>query len=182
MSADQNWKDALASTILKIINRRDSEMFRDPVNWQDLGLLDYLDVVQKPMDLGTVRANMRSNKYANAEEAVEDVRLIWRNAQLYNAPGSHVYVKAKTLSDFFEQQWMNFTGDEVNRPPTTTEMQAFARRCYKLDPDSVGKILNQIESACHNAILRKAESNEVEVNLDLIPWVVFRKLDATMQV
>ena len=38
--------------------KQDSEFFREPVAWKELGLLDYPIVITKPMDLSTVLLNL----------------------------------------------------------------------------------------------------------------------------
>jgi hypothetical protein len=58
------------------------------VDWKGWNLPDYPSVVKKPMDLSTVKKNMKSNKYINIEEFLQDIQLIWDNCHLYNEPGS----------------------------------------------------------------------------------------------
>lgn len=41
--------------LLSLNNTSDSLVFREPVNWQELGLVDYPVVIKNPMDLGTVK-------------------------------------------------------------------------------------------------------------------------------
>lgn len=40
--------------ILSFISRPESNAFRDPVDWKQLGLVDYPSIVKHPMDLGTL--------------------------------------------------------------------------------------------------------------------------------
>merc|ERR1719357_690110 len=40
--------------------------FRNPVLWEEWGLIDYPKIVQKPMDLSTIRQNLDSLVYENA--------------------------------------------------------------------------------------------------------------------
>ena len=40
------------------------------------------------MDLGTVKKNLKNNKYKTVEEALNDIQLIWGNCKTYNAEGS----------------------------------------------------------------------------------------------
>ena len=40
------------------------------------------------MDLGSVRKNLKANKYKYIEDALADVQLIWDNCKMYNAEGS----------------------------------------------------------------------------------------------
>jgi hypothetical protein len=54
--------------------------------------------VTKPMDLGTVRDKLRGNKYLTILEFVEDVRLTFANAMLFNP----VHTMAKQLNKEFE--------------------------------------------------------------------------------
>lgn len=43
-----------------------------------------------------------ASKYKTHEDFARDVRLVWRNAQLYNGPDSEIGVQAKQMSDLFE--------------------------------------------------------------------------------
>lgn len=47
------------------------------------------------MDLTTVMTNISADRYKSKEECVADIRLIWDNSLLYNAPGSRIYNTAK---------------------------------------------------------------------------------------
>ncbi len=40
------------------------------------------------MDLGTVKKNLKANKYKFVEDALHDVFLVWENCKTYNAQGS----------------------------------------------------------------------------------------------
>lgn len=173
--------EAITKILARIIARRDSEMFREAVPYVEMGLTDYLDVVKVPMDLGTVRAKLEGKTYQTEDECAEDIRRIWRNAMLYNAPGAVVYVKAKTLSEFFEAQWSAFCEQDKNRAPQQTELQEFADKCYKINPDALGKVLKMLEKDSPACLVKKPQSNEVEVNVDLIKGSVFRQVDAFVQ-
>ena len=67
------------------------EPFREPVDWQALGLFDYPQVIKKPMDLGLVKKKLKENKYKSIHDAADDFRLIWKNCMAYNADGSDFY-------------------------------------------------------------------------------------------
>ena len=45
------------------------------------------------MDLGTVKKNLKNNKFESAEEVIQDIQLIWDNCHSYNAPGSVYFIK-----------------------------------------------------------------------------------------
>jgi hypothetical protein len=60
------------------------------------------------MDLGTIKKRLEkkdSTGYRYVQEFCEDVRLVFRNAMLYNDSSSDVYNMANTLSQRFEKKW-----------------------------------------------------------------------------
>ena len=75
----------------------DSEPFREPVDYQGLGLQDYPLVVLKPMDLSTVRIKAGAGDYAQVSEALQDVQLVWDNCKTYNAAGSLIAKQADRM-------------------------------------------------------------------------------------
>ncbi|KAH9319731.1 hypothetical protein KI387_021500, partial [Taxus chinensis] len=82
-----------------------------PVDVKGLGLHDYHDVIEKPMDLGTIKRQMDAKDgtgYKNVHDICEDVRLVFKNAMTYNDETHDVYLMAKTLSQKFEKKWTAF--------------------------------------------------------------------------
>lgn len=87
--------------------------FLERVDAELLGLVDYHDIVKRPMDLGTVEANLMQGRYSDAfgnvsmelEDQSEEHRptfrsdlfLIFDNAILYNAPDSWIHKNAVWL-------------------------------------------------------------------------------------
>ena len=59
-------------------------------------------IVKNPMDLGTVRKRLGCGYYDDPSAFAEDVRLIWRNAILYNGKGHYVSKAAEHMSTKFE--------------------------------------------------------------------------------
>lgn len=53
-----------------------------------LDLPDYLDIIQYPMDLKTVKERFEDNKYTSLEEILDEIQLIWDNCKNYNMDGS----------------------------------------------------------------------------------------------
>lgn len=60
--------EAIAKIVNKIATRKDSDVFRDPVPWEEYGLVDYLHIVKIPMDLGTVSEKLRRKHYATLHD------------------------------------------------------------------------------------------------------------------
>ena len=65
--------------------------FRHPVDPIQLGIPDYLDIVKKPMDMGSIQNNLKNGLYSDPWEYVDDVWLMFDNAWLYNRKTSRVY-------------------------------------------------------------------------------------------
>ena len=59
-------------------------VFNSPVNPVELGLLDYFEVVKRPMDLGTIKKRMENGCCNSLEAFYADVNLTFENAMLYN--------------------------------------------------------------------------------------------------
>jgi hypothetical protein len=162
--------------------------FLEPVDWESLGLTDYLTVVKKPMDLNTVKNKLADGGYSSKEECSDDIRLIWSNAMLYNVPGgnicyyfilslifdhrhftgSKVYLAAKALGEMFEQLLLQAFDKSNNRPPSVEDYLFWADSCFRLNHEELGKVLNLLDNICPSALSKDTQSNEVLVNIDLL--------------
>ena len=76
--------------VCSMLARPESTVFREPVDWKGLGLVDYPEIIKKPMDLGTIKGKIESEKYETYEEIAAVIRLVWTNCMLYNRDGSEV--------------------------------------------------------------------------------------------
>jgi hypothetical protein len=92
---------AMTTIIDWLMKRPDSADFREPLDWRGLGLNDYPKVIEKPMDLGTVKQNIK--RYRTIHHCADDIRLIWSNCKKYNGEGSVYYSLADSLSKTFEE-------------------------------------------------------------------------------
>ncbi|GLH03339.1 Transcription initiation factor TFIID subunit 1 [Gryllus bimaculatus] len=73
----------------------DIQPFLFPVNVKNVP--DYYSFVTKPMDLQTIRQNIRQNRYRNREEFLADVNQIVENSTLYNGAKSSLTDAARQL-------------------------------------------------------------------------------------
>lgn len=117
----------------KIVARRDSEFFREPVDWEGLGLYDYPVIIKNPMDLSTVKKKLDKGVYKRSSEVATDMRLIFSNAMTYNAPNSKIYNYARTLSDFWETNWAPIAAvdDVIDRPPNMEAITDFVEKSHR---------------------------------------------------
>ncbi len=75
----------------------DAEPFRYPVKYKELGLLDYPVIIKNPIDLSTIRKNIKNNYYPTLRSLLDDIDLIWRNCKQYNVEGSEIYKQADRM-------------------------------------------------------------------------------------
>ncbi|KAK6933322.1 NET domain [Dillenia turbinata] len=83
--------------------------FMNPVDVEGLGLHDYYQVIDRPMDFNTIKNQMEAKDgtgYKHVREICADVRLVFKNAMRYNEERSDVHVMAKTLMAKFEEKWL----------------------------------------------------------------------------
>ena len=68
----------------KMINDKNAFDFKEPVDYEALGLLDYPTIIKHPMDLGTCKNKLLNGEYKIFQEFIDDVNLIWENCRNYN--------------------------------------------------------------------------------------------------
>jgi hypothetical protein len=66
---------------------------------------DYLDIIQHPSDLSTVRTKLLNNRYRSLQEFKRDMNLIWENAVQSSGHQSLPAFIADRLSKIF-QKWV----------------------------------------------------------------------------
>jgi hypothetical protein len=107
---------ACQEIIKEMFNKKHSSYawpFYKPVDTEQLDLHDYKQVIKKPMDLGTVKVKVETNKYRTAAEFASDMRLIFTNCYKYNPPEHDVVAMARKLQDVFEMRFAKIP-DDVN--------------------------------------------------------------------
>ncbi|XP_017351454.2 bromodomain and WD repeat-containing protein 3 isoform X2 [Ictalurus punctatus] len=97
------WKDACKQLLDYMFECEDSEPFRQPVDQNEYQ--DYLEIIDTPMDLETVRRTLEEDRYENPTELCKDTRLIFANAKAYTPnKRSKIYSMTLRLSAFFEER------------------------------------------------------------------------------
>ncbi|KAJ2553204.1 hypothetical protein EV175_003020 [Coemansia sp. RSA 1933] len=84
-------KSSLVRLITRIRKRDSYGFFMEPVNTNVI--TDYLGVIKKPMDLGTIQRKVNRGTYSGIAEFREDVMLVCENARKYNGVGS-IYARS----------------------------------------------------------------------------------------
>ncbi|XP_024146478.1 PH-interacting protein isoform X2 [Oryzias melastigma] len=104
------WKGRCKELLDLIFQCEDSEPFREPVDLQEYP--DYLQIVDSPMDFGTVLSNLTEGKYKSPIELCKDVRLIFSNSKAYTpSKKSRIYSMSLRLSALFEEHVSSILDD-----------------------------------------------------------------------
>lgn len=87
----------------KLQSYRISRMFAQPVDPERDNCPNYFEVIQCPMDIGTVNKKLDTNQYSTVEQWKSDVEQIWKNTILYNSSQALISVLAKQLQNTFKE-------------------------------------------------------------------------------
>ena len=115
--------------------------FYEPVDPVALGIPTYFDVVKNPMDLSTVKSNIVSGLYSSSNAFADDMRLMFRNAMLFNPPATFVYdVAEKHLKQFettFEKQVASYVRSQLRRSSVAMAQKAHGKSSASEAPQAV---------------------------------------------
>lgn len=93
--------------------------FKEPVDPVSENIPDYFDKVKRPMDLGTIKQNLKDRKYKAPEEFLADMRQIFSNVYVYWNKGDTIWTTCERLEKSFEDKyshmnkWLSKKEDEV---------------------------------------------------------------------
>jgi len=165
--------------------------FRQPVDVEGLGLLDYLDIIKTPMDLGTVKKNLKANKYKFVEDAIVDIQLVWENCKTYNAQGSWIWKLADKLEKLTKKlvkthlpniQMKGFKGDDKDSGDEDDEAISYqdkiklTQKVKGLSQEQLGNIVKIIQDECPNA-WKEIEKEKYQIQVDAIKKDTFGKIE-----
>ena len=72
---------------------------------------DYLDVIKRPMHLGTILKKLLRSGYPTLLDFHADVSLTFENAMTYNKTGTPVHTMAAELKEMFETNFLELLDD-----------------------------------------------------------------------
>lgn len=79
-------------------------VFHEPVDPVKLNCPDYFEIVKQPMDFGTIKKKLNNNYYANTDEFLKDIELVFSNCKLYNPPESYVVSICNQVLALYQSQ------------------------------------------------------------------------------
>uniref|UniRef100_T1J4N0 Bromo domain-containing protein n=1 Tax=Strigamia maritima TaxID=126957 RepID=T1J4N0_STRMM len=111
----QSWKQQSKELLDLIYQCGDSAPFQSPVDLFDYP--DYREIIDTPMDFGTVREQLFAANYENPTEFCKDVRLIFQNSRNFNTnkksrvKSKEIYSMSIRLSAMFEEHIRGIIND-----------------------------------------------------------------------
>jgi bromodomain-containing factor 1 len=97
-----------ASVLRELMNKKHTALnypFLTPVDAIALGIPQYLQIIQNPMDLSKIKRKLDHGEYNDGEDFEEDVRLMFNNCYTFNRPEDDVYQLGKKLESIFDEKW-----------------------------------------------------------------------------
>eukprot|EP00475_Leptophrys_vorax_P018417 TRINITY_DN2518_c0_g1_i1.p1 TRINITY_DN2518_c0_g1~~TRINITY_DN2518_c0_g1_i1.p1 ORF type:complete len:193 (-),score=41.32 TRINITY_DN2518_c0_g1_i1:552-1130(-) len=165
-SAD--YKECL-ECLVELEEKPESEPFFIPVDCKGSNLLEYPEVVKKPMDLATIRTRLENRQYANVDAFGADVRLVWANALECNEPGSGIYDAALSLSQVFEERFAKVC--------ESSEKTRFIQLLNQMRSSQIGEVVAMLQDRCPSAVTSDDESF-LEIHVENIDKATLRALIA----
>uniref|UniRef100_A0A8C1RW95 Bromodomain and WD repeat domain containing 1 n=1 Tax=Cyprinus carpio TaxID=7962 RepID=A0A8C1RW95_CYPCA len=125
------WKDHCKRLLDYMFECEDSEPFRDPVDQREYP--DYCNIIDTPMDLGTVRQTLEEDRYENPIDLCKDTRQIFTNAKSYTPnKRSKIYSMTLRLSAFFEESISKIISDYKTAVKSSLKLRRSQRFRKKL--------------------------------------------------
>lgn len=111
-------KDICTSILIKTMESRHAFEFIRPVDPIKQGIPQYMEIIKRPMDLGTIKANLVNDQYASVQQFDDDIRLMLSNCYKFNPPNTYVYNEAKQLEQIYNKEYdANFGTNRQTQSP-----------------------------------------------------------------
>ncbi|KAI5315249.1 hypothetical protein L3X38_044425 [Prunus dulcis] len=102
--------------VLDRLQKKDTYgVFSEPVDPKELP--DYHEVIEHPMDFGTVKKKLTSGVYTSLERFESDIFLICSNAMQYNAPDTIYFRQARSIHELAKKNFDNLRQDSDDNEP-----------------------------------------------------------------
>lgn len=200
---DENIQSTMQSVLKTLMHQSFADAFLEPVEWKRWGLLDYPQIIKRPMDLGTIDTKLKRGEYKTFAAFEADVQLVIDNCTTYNDKKAEVYKQAVKLQKCFERELAKIRPHDSTPPvasfsaasqsvtgtaataslakgskqPTTDEKDRFCRMLFQLSAGELGKLIENLDEMCPGAIERIG-TDEIDLIVDSIDATSYRKLEA----
>ena len=133
--------------IIKFVSDKDAstgKFFNEPVDPVAHGIPTYYQIINEPMDLGTIQRKMDANEILTPEEFGRLVRLVFENAMTFNVEPTHVVHQAgRSLLILFNQKFRDVERaiEAVRKTHKMSELEIQRLSVSTCAKDKGGKVL-----------------------------------------
>ncbi|KAB0802050.1 hypothetical protein PPYR_04236 [Photinus pyralis] len=161
-----DWKHEARALLETLWRCEDSVPFRTPVD--NLKHTDYYQVIDTPMDLGTVKEDLLGGNYETPLDFCKDMRLIFQNSKNYNTnKRSRIYAMTIRLSAMFEEHMTRILYNwKIARRRSSTSLKRNLKRSRrkKLNNQSFKESPSEESSAAEETKSKSPTRNMEETN------------------
>jgi hypothetical protein len=93
---------SMKTTVDQLMRNDRNRLFSFPIDTEVVS--DYLDLVEKPMALLTIKNNVKDGRYTNYEDFKQDILLVYENSMKYNEKGSKYYEEAEMMYEIAKKK------------------------------------------------------------------------------
>ncbi|XP_039291348.1 protein polybromo-1 isoform X3 [Nilaparvata lugens] len=127
---------------------------------------DYYEVIENPIDMLTIEANIKAEKYTNQDEILNDFKLMFRNCRQYNEEQSMIYEDAIRLERVLMEKVKELGPEQGANPATNTPTPQSAppqkkiNKVVKQAVDSTPRTVTKTKrlTTAHNTLLSPSVS------------------------
>ncbi|EAR85029.1 bromodomain protein (macronuclear) [Tetrahymena thermophila SB210] len=159
---DKQVQSECSKVLKQLLKLPESYPFREPVDYEQLQLFDYPDIIKNPMDLGTIEQNLKAKKYKQPKDFFDDIFLVWNNCKMYNQDGSNIYQQALNMEK-----------------ATNAAKYAFEQSLKKLNQTQAQATQNQSSSA---GIAGKQKKTEKSVSSSIIKKKIHKNKEGSSSI
>ncbi|XP_003743492.1 bromodomain adjacent to zinc finger domain protein 1A [Galendromus occidentalis] len=166
--------------ILDVLKRSDHAWpFLVPVSKKDAP--DYLKIIKKPMDLGTIQTKLNDMKYTTNVSFVNDVLQVFINCEAYNLEEAEVYKEGKRLLGIFMGLLDNYSMSSLLNPQEFRWLEEVIRsKCTKCRMDFPYGIKKVCCRLCYTTLHLKCAGLRISVEKWLCPACVGKEPEADL--
>merc|ERR1719184_348945 len=150
--------------------------FCKPIDSVKYNIPDYNIKIKKPMDLGTIKANVKRNHYKELWEVWADIRLVWDNCRTYNGPLNPFTIKANALAQIFDARLEELEGGTSEKNGIRAKTSSWPRIPSRTESKMPDNLKNpNFEGPIDIAALRKEINNSSVAQLQNVISILERR-------
>ncbi|KRX06712.1 Bromodomain [Pseudocohnilembus persalinus] len=186
----------LTVIVQSLFDNNDAVEFKTPVDWEALGITDYPEVIEYPMDLSSVKQSLSNGKYTYVEECLDEIQLIWDNCKLYNDDkSSQTHSSMQESSNIHQKSEDVFQEEVEDEQRTQSQVQEipvvemipkaekikFTQKVQNLTSAQLNIIITILKDNSPNAFIQTGD-DRAQIIVDNIESSTFRTLNDEIDV